>query len=290
MKAHYVGAETGDFEFAFLDASIYSAHMFYCGSSLPVIERQLSGFAHMTEAKNHTMLSLLKPFRQLAHNLMGLAENPLVLSGEVMEDVSETEHAEETKNTQQLMCLRVHKQILGYMFGDFKMASQMNKELESANDPPGMDGIFCLFFRGLTDLATARSARGRLRWKSMKCAKKRIKFLKRLSRHSPHNCLAMTFLLQAEYASVSGKNAQAYEKYVCAGALANDSGYGMVKALANECAARHLFALGEKTSAATYFKKACTCYEEWGAKAKLEHLESEMKKMFDEENNCQVCM
>ena len=114
----------------------------------------------------------------------------------------------------------------------------------------------------------------------MKKAKSAIKDFKNWSRHSPHNCLAMKFLLEAEFASYHGKNKKAYEKYTAASALAVDVNFRMIEAMSHEHAGRHLFATGDEALAAASFTKALQCYEVWGAVAKVDKLEVEVINSF----------
>ena len=110
--------------------------------------------------------------------------------------------------------------------------------------------------------------------------KKAIKEFKNWSLHSPHNCLPMKFLLEAELASFQGKNKRAYEKFTASTALAADAGFRMIEAMSHEHVARHLYAVGDEALAASSFTKALNCYEKWGARAKYEHLDAEVKDFF----------
>ena len=90
----------------------------------------------------------------------------------------------------------------------------------------------------------------------------------------------MKFLLEAELASFQGKKNRAYEKYTASIALAVDAGFRMIEAMSHEHAGRHLFATGDEVLAAASFRKALDCYEQWGARAKYEHLEAEVRDTF----------
>ena len=80
-------------------------------------------------------------------------------------------------------------------------------------------------------------------------------------------------------ASVCGQP-DAYEKYVCSIALAIDSGFLYVQALAYERAARHFLALGQKARAEPFFQKACQGNEEWKGMAKLRKLQAELELIY----------
>jgi len=87
-------------------------------------------------------------------------------------------------------------------------------------------------------------------------------------------------LLQAEFASLRGRNVEAYSKYVCGMAMSKDSGFSFVTGLVNEHAGRHFVRLGDRDKALPYFREACHYYSEWGGLAKVRALENEMQTLF----------
>lgn len=221
---------------------------------------------------------MITPFQQLTLSLM--RENPSTLMCDLkLSDAFK--HAEDTRNATSLLCLRLQNMMLGYLMGDYEQAGKMVEEIEGLTyPPPGIDAIFCKFFIGMTHLASARVYSGIRRFVCLKKAKKAIKEFKTWSRHSPHNCLPMKFLLEAELASFQSKNKRAYEKYTASTALAVDANFRMIEAMSHEHAGRHLYAMGDEALAASSFTKALKCYEKWGAKAKYAHLDAEVKDMF----------
>jgi len=285
-RAQQIGSQTGDIEFACLNANLYASALFFSNATLPVVSNQVGDIINMMSTRRQdSMLVMVKPFQQLTHNLMGLTDDPMTLSGDALELEDATQHAEETKNASSLVCIRLQKVTLSYLFCDFESAGKLAREIEALPFPaPGIQQIFAQFFIGMTHLATARIYKGAMRRKCLRTAKKIIKQFKVWSLNSPHNCLPMKFLLQAQLASLQGKNKKAYEKYTAASALASDSGFRMVEAMTHEHAGRHLFAIGDESLSAASFRKALSCYEEWGAKAKHAHLQDEIRKLFQSSN------
>jgi predicted negative regulator of RcsB-dependent stress response len=113
-------------------------------------------------------------------------------------------------------------------------------------------------------------------WKAQRTLQK----TKGWDRVPKQNYLPMKLLMDAELASVKGKKKLANEKYNAASEMATRSGYRMVEAMAHEHAGRHLFRTGDTTMATTSFKKAVSCYQGWGARAKVQHLQSELKQWY----------
>ena len=234
----------------------------------------------MKNRRQDSLLAMITPFHHLTLCLMGLTDNPST----IITDVKLTEafkHAEETRNASSLLCLRLQNLMLGYLLGDYEQAGKMAAEIEGLTyPPPGIDAIFCKFFIGMTHLASARIYTGVKRFVCLNKAKKSIQEFKTWSLNSPHNCLPMKYLLEAELASFQGKNRRAYEKYTASTALAVDAGFSMIEAMSHEHAGRHLFATGDEALSASSFDKALKCYQRWGAKAKFQHLDEEVKDLF----------
>ena len=281
-KAQHIGSQTGDIEFACMNASIYASAIFFTEAKLPFVSKQIGEISDMmTSRRQASMLVLLKPFEQLTHNLMGLTDDPLTLSGDSVKVDDAIQHAEETRNATSLVCIRLQKMILCYLFGDYEGAGQVAADIESVTfAAPGIEYIFCKFFIGMTHLATARTYNGWQRHKCLTKAKQIIKKFQLWSENSPHNCLALKFLLEAELASLLGKNKKAYEKFTASTALAVDAKFRMVEALTHERCGRHLYAIGNESLSGASFQKAISKYEEWGAKAKLTRLEKEVEDLF----------
>lgn len=277
-KAQEVGSQTGDIEFSILNASLYSSAVFFSDSTLKDVSNLIENIINtMSTRRQDSLLVMIKPFHQLTLNLMGLSATPQCLKK--CDDAFKA--AESCGNSSSLLCLRLQNMMLGYLFGNYEQAGRMVAEIEGLAYPPmGIDGIFGKFFIGMTHLASARIYKGVKRIMCLNKAKKAIKEFKTWSLNAPHNCLPMKFLLEAELASLQGKNKRAYEKYTASTALAVDASFRMVEAMSHEHVGRHLFSTGEEALAAASFRKALDCYEAWGAKAKLQHLEDEVHEMF----------
>jgi hypothetical protein len=260
---------------------LYSAAVFFSDSTLQDVSNLIGNIINMMKNRRQdSLLLMITPFHQLTLSLMGLTDNPSTLKTD-LELTEAFKHAEATSNASSLVCLRLQNMMLGYLFGDYEQAGKMVAEIEALTyPPPGIDAIFGKFFIGMTHLASARSYKGIKRFVCLRKAKQAIKAFKIWSLNSPHNCLPMKFLLEAELASFQGKNKRAYEKYTASTALAVDAGFRMIEAMSHEHAGRHLFGTGDESLAASSFKKSLACYEKWGAKAKHQHLEKEVDDLF----------
>jgi predicted ATPase/signal transduction histidine kinase len=94
------------------------------------------------------------------------------------------------------------------------------------------------------------------------------------AKNCPENFRHLDYLVKAEIARTSGKILEAIDLYdrAIAGAKANE--YFQEEALANELAAKFYLDWGKEKVAAGYMQEAYYCYARWGAKAKINDLES----------------
>ena len=92
--------------------------------------------------------------------------------------------------------------------------------------------------------------------------------------HAPMNFQHKYELIEAEKARVLGNNWQAIELYDQAIAGAKEHKYLHEEALANELAAKFYLSFNKDKIAKTYLIDAYYCYANWGARAKIESLET----------------
>jgi len=179
-----------------------------------------------------------------------------------------------------VIAVRLSRLVLAYVFHDYDQAEGLLGELDSIwRIPATFKKISILFFGGLVALQCARL--GHSVRKNLRHARRVIAEFEKYAVYSPHNCLEKLQLLKAEYASVCKKDDEAYSHYVCAIAMAKDSGFLQSTALACERTALHLYGIGKKADARPFFDQSCQYYQEWGGKAKLEQLQKEMDILYN---------
>ena len=94
---------------------------------------------------------------------------------------------------------------------------------------------------------------------------------------APSNFLGKLYLLEAEWASLFGRNDQAHRRYISAAALLKESGFYLQTALSLELAGKHFARIREDGLAVRFLRQALDKYREWGGHAKADHLETEVK-------------
>jgi histidine kinase len=275
--AHRVGMETGNIEFALLNANIY------CWSQLditplPVLEKEILTVNERMEIYGQKLnMQRIKPAWQLIKNLMGQAKgDPIILTGDIMEEsiLEQWKH----ENVSVYHWSHAYRMMLAYLFGDYTRAERFSNGCRTIADYPwgAVDVAVVIFFDALTALAKARESKQ----KKAPLAEKRLVRLKYWANHSPHNFLGKQFLVEAEMAALAGQHNLAFSKYTCAIALSREGGFLMQTGLANERTGKHLLEQNDKESAVFYIREAISLYKRWGAKAKVKSLKDEMKDTF----------
>jgi hypothetical protein len=275
--AYRVGMETGDIEFAMMNANIY------CWSQLditplPALEKEISAFNERMEFYGQKLnMTMIKPVWQMLKNLMGEAEDdPITLAGDIMGEsiIEQWKH----ENMSLYAWANAYGMMLAYLFGDYTRAEHFSNGCRTLADYPwgAVDVAVVIFFDALTALANARKSNQ----KKAPLAEKRLQRLQYWANHSPHNFLGKQFLLEAEMAALAGQHNLAFSKYTCAIALSREGGFIMQTGLANERTGKYLLEQDDKESAVFYIREAISLYKRWGAKAKVKSLKDEMKDTF----------
>lgn len=276
--AHRVALETGDIDFAMLNANIYCWESFDI-TALAKLERIVKGFANRMEAYGQeSVLMMIKPLWQTVHNLMGKSfGDPAVLTGEIMEQEYTIQYARENNKTL-LIWIHFYRMILAYMLGDYESAEVHSGVCRVAeNNPFGTsDRVLFVFYNGLVALSYRKKSRARLQ-----VAKHSIKIFKTWAKHCPENFLGKLYFLEAELAACMGEYDRAHSKYTSAISLSREGGFIMQHGLANERAGKFFLQSGNIDMARSLLKEAIAVYSKWGGTAKVKHLREELSTFMD---------
>ena len=271
-----VSMRNGDTEggmWALLHASCFS---WFCGKNLRVLEDKIMKPHQQTIFEYNIVITgtMILPFRQAALNLMGESDDPLVLTGEAMD---ENELLEEAKAEGNLMCLNCVNSIrmeLAYQFHEYSRALEIADVLDPPEQayPAFFQGLRQKLFEGLTCFALAREGGS-----NAKSLKKRgnviVKMFSKLVKGGDVNVVHYLHLLSAEQAAAKGKSSDAKEEFDRAISTASRNGFIQDRALSHERCA--IFFVSDKDDewATHHVKKAIQSYEDWGASRKVQYLQ-----------------
>lgn len=274
-RAHLLGLSTGDIEFGMLSAAIYSTlSIFSASRPLSELEVEMLGFRQlMIDCNQDHTLSMLLPNLQLALNLQGLSEDPIVLTGNFMNQDLAVKQAIETNNSSVLSAIFQYRMILAYYLGEYRVAFAVaNERTKVAGSSPMVSAFGEAnqhFIECLNALALAR-----VEWRRyyLRLARKKYKALEKIAKYGRGSVLNRITLLNGEFAAVYGKVDLACEYYNHCARCAAESEDRSDQALAYERAGIILLEANRVDEGMKYLRQASDVYEQWGATIKVNQI------------------
>jgi predicted ATPase len=282
LRAYKMALDNGAIEDLFFAITGYSIIYYICGLKLDPIQKDMKRFAEVLEDYGQTyFLALYQPQKQLILNLMGLSDDPTTLTGEGMNQEEYFQMCTKTRNQRALQHFHLVRMFLAYFFEDLQLAEIMASRLS----PPLKDGPSPwlgprFLFEGLIAFGLAKSTcrhRKRHRRRGLEFVRKLEKFVNQ----GNVNCKHMVLLLQAELASIdNGTSKQVQTAYDKAIRVAGRTGFTHHQAIGNEQAGVYfLNKQKDRAWASTYLTRAWELFDQWGAKAKTQHMEKKYKEL-----------
>jgi PAS domain S-box-containing protein len=283
QESYEIGLETGDVEYSAYSAGFRCMYSHFAGRNLAKVELETRTCSHvLAQLKQENILSYLHRLQQVIFNLMEPVEDPTRLLGSHYNEEQFLPIHLEANDRTHLHHLYLYKLILSHVFEDFSQALDCAIQAELYAD--GVLGTFSIpvlnFYDSLVRLELYPSVTVSEQESLLLKAAKNQEKMRRWADHAPQNFQHKYDLIEAEKARVLGQTAEAMHLYEQAIAGAKDNQFIQEEALAYELSAK--FYLGQRMEriAQTYLKEAHYCYERWGAKAKVAHLEAKYSQWF----------
>ena len=278
LAIHQSALEDGDLESAARSQFIYGLHSFFTGQELSELEQKMAEHSEsIRKLKQERVFQSNELYRQAVLNLKNETEDPFYL-GEAPDDqdkIASLQVADAARS--RVFHFYFNKLILYFLFYEYQQAvdnAAIAEQYLSSVTATVPTPLF-YFYDSLAQLGyytdalgDAKSARQILNKVEANQAK-----LKDWAQFAPMNHQHRYYLVEAEYARVSGKDGIAREYYDQAIALAQENQYVNEEALACELTAKFYLAKGQPELVQVYMQKAHYAYLCWGAAAKLEDLE-----------------
>jgi signal transduction histidine kinase len=279
LQESYTSAlEVGNYEFAGYSIEDFCLNSFWCGQPLANLEQEIRVYCNALVQLNQVVIAnhcRISIFWQSILNLLGIGENPTVLSGEVLEEAEFLPQIVSTSNVLGLYYFYLYKLMLCYLFEKVESAQnhavKVKQYLVAGASTVGEPAFY--FYDSLAILATFNLKFTDHSEILQKVEKNQTKLQQQWANYAPMNYQHKYDLVEAEKHRLLGKKLEAMELYDQAIAGAKENGYIQEEALANELAAKFYLSLGRKKIAQTYMIEAYYCYSHWGAKAKVKDLE-----------------
>jgi predicted ATPase/signal transduction histidine kinase len=282
QESYSTGLETGDLEFAAYSAYNYCRNLYFLGTSLLDLKRELSNYnSGLAQIKQETTLNYGQICLQVVCNLMEKAEDYSQITGEAYSEETMLPVHQQGNDRYALFCLSFHKLILCYLFSEYgETVSHGNSAASYLDGATGMpDVAIFYFYDSLARLAACESATNSEREELLGKVEGNQEKMQKWSRHAPTNHSHKFNLVEAERNRVLGEYLEAMKYYDRAIAGAKENGYIQEEAIANELAAKFYLQWGNDKIAAVYIGDAYYAFARWGAKAKVEDLETRYPEM-----------
>ncbi|MGC1309133.1 MAG: AAA family ATPase [Phormidesmis sp.] len=293
LVAYQSGLDTGDLEFAARSAMLYGYHSYFVGKELTALAQELKDYtAAIATLKQTKFLCLNERYRQVVLNLMGKSADPRRLVGEAYDEDRQLPIHIQENDRNAVFNVYFHKAILCYLFGNYAQAAEhITQAKHYLGNAAGLLLVPLLnFYESLIGLAaiTGEDNNGKPSFRKRK-QKRRIlqkvkvnqQQLERWAQYAPMNHLHKFHLVEAERHRVQGNLLEAIAAYDRAITLAESHQYTQEAALANELAAKFCLRQGQQKLAQMYLIDAYYGYARWGAKAKLNDLETTYSQLLE---------
>ena len=276
QESYHIGLETGAIEFACINANIYCIHAYLTGRTLTKIESETRAYSESFDHyKQETNFNYNQVYHQGMLNFMGRSENPLILTGDAYDEEKMLIQSRERNDQTGTFFIHFNKLILSYYFHDYERATHHAAESRSL-----LQAVLAKFeipnhhfYEALSLLGVYAGADRREKARIMRRVRGNLRKLQKWANDAPENYLHKFHLVEAERLRVLGKDDLARMEYDRAIEGASRQRYMHEEALAYELAGRFYIQRNSEGLADYHIKAAYNAYREWGAEAKLRHLE-----------------
>jgi len=275
-KTVQTSLEMGSIEDACYAAVTYISNVFLMGKNLDELSSQNKEYINLIKKLQQQFpLHYAQLWTQLALNLNNDSISNSNLEGELFNEFEMLAILEQTNNLISLYCLYLAKTILSYFFKDIGNAIVNAKKAISYEHSMGglLDISSHNFYYSLALLADNEI-------KHLPIVEANQTTMKMWAIHAPMNFQHKYDLVEAEKARILGETLAAMNLYEQAIKGARNNGYIQDEALAYELSAEFYLAGDMDKFAKTYLVEAHYLYQQWGAMAKVKHLEQKYSEFF----------
>src|SRR6476661_3362455 len=277
MEAYQNGIETGDLECAASVRHSYAYALYLSGVDLSDAKKEMAKALEVTyQTQQGAYIHWAEIYMQAILNLMGQAEHPCCLIGEVYDEQKMIPVHQAGGDRTALMHAYSHKVILCYLFEEFQQSVENADRFEeySANAASFLILPVVYLYDMLARLVLYPNSSETQREEILtKVAAKQEK-METWAKQAPMNYLHKFYLVEAERDRVLGNDKDAREYYDQAIILARENEYLNEEGLAYELAGRFYLARNQNHAARHYLQDAHYAYQRWGAVAKVKDLEA----------------
>jgi len=283
LEGYKIALETGNLYYVGFNTKDICQYSYFLGQNLTSLEQDMRAYIDVLKNCNQGVtLSYCRIFWQAVLNLLGKSDNPCALNGEALNESKFLPQLVIANELTGLHYFFLHKMILCYLFENIyqavEIAAQAREYLVAGTGYATIPMFY--FYDSLIALAEYSIATVSYREKLWQRVKENQVKMETWAHYAPMNYLHKLDLVKAEQFRVLGQMAQAVDLYDLAIAGAKENKYIQEEALANELAARFYQEWNKEPIAQIYLRNACYAYQEWGAVAKINDLQSQYPQLF----------
>ncbi|WGV28017.1 AAA family ATPase [Halotia branconii] len=280
LSTFHKGINRGEYEYSGYVSLDYCLIKFFGGDDLKQVENDQIKYSNFLKInKQQYLIDYIKILQKVVKILIAKSNNEeLVLIGDSrQEEENNIKKYIETCNEWLLFIFYLNKTIAYYIFQNVHKAFDNTIETEKYIESLGSHLTVPQynFYSSLSFLAYHQNSSLEQQKQILEKVEKNQQDMKIWAGNCPVNFQNKYDLVEAEKARVLGENWQAQELYEKAIQGAKKAEFIHEEAIAYERAAEFYLSLGREEIGRLYLRNAHHCYSCWGAKAKVEALESE---------------
>ena len=281
QEGYTTALETGDLEYSGYSAYGCCLASFWSGQPLDKVQQDTSAYVNQLAKLNQlTTANYCRIYLQSIYNLRGLNENPIIFSGEVLQETEILPHLLSLKDLVGVYFFYLYKLMLCFLFGEIEQAqiyATVGRNHLMSGAGLVTQGVF-YFYDSLITLAQLNPETDLK--KALDSVQENQNTLEQYwAYYAPMNHQHKIDLVEAEKCRVLGQKLEAMDLYDRAIAGAKENDYINDVAIAYELAAKFYLSQDKELTARAYMQEARYFYEIWGAKAKVKDLEQKYPQL-----------
>ncbi|MBD1939865.1 ATP-binding sensor histidine kinase [Microcoleus sp. FACHB-68] len=257
-------------------------NLFMEGSNIAQILTEIPKYLQFAQkTKNQLSTDTLIGMQLLMMKLTKLAQEEAASASDEMSEVSYLEDCQQRSNFLSLAIYKIYKLQILYLYDHLDEAVKIVSETEKLIPFTGGMAVATdyNFYSSLILIAAGSKEsedEQKQYWQKLEANQQQMKTW---AENCPENFLHKYLLVEAEIARISGKAEEAIDLYDQAIESALENQFTQNEALANELAAKFWLAKGKEKIAKIYMTEAHYGYQRWGAKRKVEDLETKYSQL-----------
>ncbi|KPA19749.1 multi-sensor signal transduction multi-kinase [Candidatus Magnetomorum sp. HK-1] len=281
------GLKAGDIEFAAISAHVYCYMSFHLGRDLVSLEKDMKKYSEEIENLHQKKFHQDNEInRKCVLNLMGRSAYLFLLGDHPDSEDALLDSLIESSDQKSIFSFYFNKLVLSYFFHDFQQAVDHADQARKYLD--GVIGLYLyplyIFYDSLARLAVFTSVNQVSQKSYLKIIRANQKKMKRWAAHAPMNHMHKYYMVEAEKNRVLGHDVQASDFYERAIQMAKTYQFIHEEALGYELAAKYYLLKGKTDLAKNLLLHARHCYMQWGAMAKVDHMDTRYHQFLTLEN------